>query len=131
MSKAQIYLLLTIKTASLLQKENVKAPLKFISISFLITLYKHGIIQNFIKLGSVFFSKQPNILIYLRYFFTNSTVKNLKIISKPSLYLHLCFRDVCLIHDKKHTLFISTSKGILTNLECKLKKLGGIVLFKC
>jgi small subunit ribosomal protein S8 len=131
MSRSHIHLLLTIKTASLLQKERVQVPLKFASLSFLTMLYKHGIIQNFIKIGSVFTIKQSKILIYLRYFFSKPIVKNLKFFSKPSLYLYLSFNDVCLINDKKHTLFISTSKGILTNLECKIKKIGGIVLFKC
>lgn len=131
MNKSQISLLLAIKIASTLQKERLQIPLKKVSIPFLITLYKHGIIQNFLKLGVSSNEKEPKCLIYLRYFFNKSIVKNLKILSKPSLYLHLRFTDICLLHDRKHTLFISTSKGILTNFECKIKKIGGIALFKC
>jgi ribosomal protein S8 len=112
MNKNQISLLLAIKTASVLQKEKIQISLSKISILLLSALYKHGIIQNFIRLNSI-------------------VVKNFKIFSKPSINLYLSFADICLIQDKKHTLFLSTSNGILTNFECKLKKVGGIILFKC
>jgi small subunit ribosomal protein S8 len=131
MNKSQISLLLAIKTASVSQKEKIKVSLNKISIFLLNALYKHGIIQNFIKLDAGQAAQSPKFLIFLRYFFNKPVVKNLKTFSKPSLKLYLRFADICLIHDKKHTLFLSTSKGILTNFECKLKKIGGIILFKC
>ena len=131
MNKNQIHLLLAIKTASILQKETLYFSLKIVSISFLTILYKQGLIQNFIKLNVKFFKKQIKILIFLRYFFNKLIFKNLKFFSKPSLYLYLNYTNICLTYDKKHTLFLSTSKGILTNFECKVKKIGGIILFKC
>lgn len=132
MPKNQIFLLLAIKTASTLQKERVQISLSKASIPFLVTLYKHGLIQNFLLSGPlVTLKKKIQILIYLRYFFNKPICKNLKILSKPSLTLCLTFTDICLIYDKRHTIFLSTSSGILTNLECKKKKIGGITLFKC
>lgn len=130
MNKNQISLLLAIKTASILQKEKIQISLSKISILLLSALYKHGIIQNFIKLNVAHNGNSPKFLIFLRYFFNKPVVKNFKIFSKPSINLYLRFADICLIQDKKHTLFLSTPKGILTNFECKSKKVGGIVLFK-
>lgn len=131
MNKSQIFLLFAIKTATVLQKEKIKISLTKINISLLSALYKHGIVQNFIKLDATQPGKSPKFLIYLRYFFNKPVVKNFKVFSKPSLNLYLRFFDICLIQDKKHTLFLSTPNGILTNFECKLKKIGGIVLFRC
>jgi ribosomal protein S8 len=131
MNKSQIYLLLAVKSASTLQKEKIQVSLNKVSIPFLITLYKHGIIQNFILLNNWRNKQKIKILIYLRYFFNKSVCKNLKFFSKPSLFTFLPYADICLLYDKKHTLFLSTSSGILTNLECKIKKIGGVALFKC
>ena len=35
------------------------------------------------------------------------------------------------INIRKNVLFLSTSQGILTHLECKQRKLGGILFFIC
>ena len=131
MNKNQIIILSILKVASLFKKNTVSIYLNKNSISFILLLYKQGIIQNFFIFPSSLEKNKFKILIYLRYYFDKSIYKNLKIISKPSMLHYVHFSDLCLIYDKKHTIFISTSKGILTNFECKLKKLGGLVLFKC
>lgn len=131
MNRSQIFLLLAIKTASILQKERIHVSLNKVSIPFLVILYRHGIVQNFTLLNNTTNKINIKILIYLRYFFNKPVCKNLKILSKPSLFFQVSFTDLCLLHDKKHILFLSTSKGILTNLDCKIKNLGGIALFKC
>lgn len=131
MNRSQIFLLLAIKTASILHKERIQLYLNKISMPLLVVLYKHGVIQNFTLLNNKLNKKSIKILIYLRYFFNKTVCKNLKFISKPSLFLFLSFSDICLLYDKRHTLFLSTSAGILTSLECKKKKIGGVALFKC
>lgn len=131
MTKSQIYLLLAIKTASTLQKDSIQISFKKTIIPLLITLYRQGLIQNFIKLGTNIVNNQKIFLIYLRYFFNKPVFKNLKFFSKPSSCLYFNFLDICLLQDKKHIVFLSTPKGILTNLECKVKKTGGLVLFRC
>jgi len=131
MKKSQIFLLLAIKSASIFKKEKIQILLKKLNLPFLILLYKYGIIQNFLKLNITFNKTQLKFLIYLRYFFNKPVCKNLKLLSKPSLCIALRFIDICLLYDKKHTLFFSTSQGIITNLECKIKHLGGNILFSC
>lgn len=128
MNKNLLSLLIILKAASLMQKESLQV--QSIQVDYLLVkvLYKHGIIQNFIKQNN---SCRSTILIFLRYFFNVAAFQFFKILSKPSLVLHLKFRDLNLLHDKKHTLFLQTSKGILSNFECKVKKIGGIALFKC
>ena len=131
MNQSQIHLLNIIKIGSILQKNKVELSYKKNYFSFLNLLYKHGIIQNFFKIKISFLTPYYKILIYFRYFFNKNNIRNLKILSKPSLYLHLNYSDICSLYDKKHILFFSTNKGILTSLQCKMLKIGGFVLFKC
>jgi small subunit ribosomal protein S8 len=130
MNKNFITLLSLLKVASVENKEIVQIPLKKANNKLLIALYKHGLIQNFTQVNSISLSN-PKTLIRLRYSFNNSFCKNIKLLSKPSVYLYLSYESICRLSDKRHILFLSTNKGILTNLECKIKRVGGIALFTC
>ena len=130
MNKNNLILLNLLKSASILQKNNIIVPLKKSNINLLILLYKQGLIQNFIFLSNTFF-KHPKILIKLRFFFNKSICKNLKLLSKPGLYLYLTFEEISLLYDKRHIIYFSTINGLLTNFACKKKQIGGIALFKC
>ncbi len=128
MNNQTITLLMLIKTASLENKNAFLITFKKSILKLLPVLYKQGIIQNF---SVVTILNKQKILINLRYSFNKPICKNIKLLSKPSLYLHLTFTDICLLCDKRHLLFLSTKKGILTSLECKIYGTGGTALFLC
>ena len=69
------------------------------------------------------------IFITLRYFNNKSVFKNLKIFSTPSKINFLNTKDLAKVTNKKFILFLSTSQGLLTNIECKKKNIGGKLLF--
>ncbi len=131
MNTSTITLFSAIKTASILQKERIFLPYTKLTISFLKLFYKCGLIQNFYIIKKASFLVASKVLVYIRYYFNLPIFNTFKIISKPSIYFYLKFADLCLISDKRHTLFLSTSYGVLSNLECKKKRLGGIALFRC
>jgi ribosomal protein S8 len=130
MNKNSIHLLTLLKVASIAKKHKVIVPFNKINIKILNSLYTNGIIQNFIQFSDLKSTKKY-LIVQLRFFFHMSTCSLIKIISKPSLYYYLSFSDLCLLFDKRQLLFLSTTAGILTSVECKQKKLGGIILFKC
>jgi ribosomal protein S8 len=41
----------------------------------------------------------------------------------------LTLKDISKIKSRKNVLFLSTSKGFLTSLDCKKQKIGGTLLF--
>jgi small subunit ribosomal protein S8 len=130
MNKNLITLLSLLKVASIENKETILIPLKKANNKLLIALYKQGLIQNFTQVNSLSLSV-PKTLIRLRYSFNKSLCKNIKLLSKPSVYLYLNYESICRLYDKRHILFLSTNKGILTNFECKVLRVGGIALFTC
>jgi small subunit ribosomal protein S8 len=120
-----IYLLLKLKNFSVQQKEYVYISYNKQYIEVLKILYQQGLIQSY-KL-----QKNAIILIVLRYYFNKPIFKDLKIVSKPSNSYYLKLIDLHFLSDKKYKLFISTSKGLLTGMECKQYGLGGKLLFIC
>jgi ribosomal protein S8 len=130
MNKNIIIILMLLKVASLENKSSILVKKKKSNFRLLTSLYKEGFIQNFLQLESLDFFKSK-CLISLRYSFLKPVFLNLKLLSKPSKYINLCFSDICLLYSKKHILFLSTSKGILTLFECKMYGIGGTALFIC
>jgi small subunit ribosomal protein S8 len=125
MTKTLINFLITIKNASNLKKEILKFYFskKFILLAKI--LYKKGLIQDFWLEKT----KKLQIVIALKYSSNNSNYKILKIVSKPSKFLFFSSNDIFRLYEK-HTIYIfSTSLGYLTSLECKQKKIGGILFF--
>jgi ribosomal protein S8 len=54
---------------------------------------------------------------------------DLKILSKPSLIKYVSLKDLKKNPKKKTVVFLSTTKGILTDSQCKLRSIGGKLLF--
>lgn len=126
MTALLINFLIAIKNASIFKKELLKIfyNKKFILLSKM--LYKQGLIQDF------WLEKQQinfKIVILLKYVYNFSNFKNFKIVSKPSRSLFFSFQDIFKIYEKQVLYIFSTSLGYLTSLECKQKKVGGILFF--
>jgi len=120
-----IYLLIKLKNFSLQQKEFVYIPYNKQYLEILKILYQQGFIQSY-KL-----QKDSRLLIVLRYYYSKPIFKDLKLVSKPSNSHYLKLKDLYFLSNKKYIYFISTTKGLLTGLECKQYGLGGKLLFIC
>jgi len=119
----------TIKNASLSNNEIVSLPYNKFILNLLVVLYKEGFVQSFKVYQSD--SSQRKIDIVLRYYYNKSSLKSLKIVSSPSKIKYLDYSSLTKLSVKKSVLFLSTSLGILTAVECKRKKIGGILFFIC
>lgn len=125
-----IQFLLALRNSSLSQKETLVVEHNRTREKMTKLLYNEGFIQSFtLQMNPLL--KVNQILIKLRYCFDKPQLKNLKVLSKPSHVKYMRLADLSNIPDKKLVLFFSTDLGLLTNLECKKKKIGGKLLFVC
>lgn len=74
------------------------------------------------------------IKVYLKYYQNNSTLRGVATLSKPSLKFFIKFKNLQrFAFNNKFSIngFIvcSTSRGLLTDIECVLMKTGGKALF--
>lgn len=126
MNSTLIKFLISIKNSSIFKKEQLKIfyNKKFILLAKI--LYKQGLIQDF-------YLKKENynfyLIINLKYNYNFSNFKNFKIVSKPSRSIFFSFKDISKIYEKQVLYIFSTSLGYLTSLECKQKKIGGLLFF--
>jgi len=124
MNNGLVKLLLSLKNASMTKNTSVILKCTTLQVNVLQKLYVEGFIQSFSF-------KNNFAYVNLRYSFGKSVFRNFKIVSKPSLSYSLSLRELFKLEDKKLVFFISTPKGLLTNVECKTFKIGGKLLFIC
>jgi ribosomal protein S8 len=119
-----------LKNASLIKSESISLEYSFLILNIIKNLYKEGFIQSF-KITKNLKTNKKDILVNLRYYFNKSIFKKLKILSSSSKIKALDFQNLSRLNIKKDVLFLSTSEGVVTHLECKYRKLGGILFFIC
>jgi ribosomal protein S8 len=119
-----------LKNASLIKSESISLGYSFLILNIIQNLYKEGFIQSF-KIKKDLVTDKKFILVNLRYYFNKSIFNKLKTISSASKIKALDFENLSRLNIKKDVLFLSTSEGILTHLECKHRNLGGVLFFIC
>jgi small subunit ribosomal protein S8 len=122
MTNSLVNFLVTLKNASNLKHEFILVKFSFSHLQIVESLYLEGFIQSY-KV------KENSLYLKLRYFFNKSILKNLKLVSTPSNFRFLNLKNLSRLSNKNSTVFISTSRGVLTLSQCKSLKLGGKVLF--
>lgn len=123
-----IEFLIKLKNATLARKEKIITPFNRLSLELVKCLYREGFVQSF---HIEKHSNEQKITVFLRFFYNKGLLRDLKIISTPSFVRYLTLQDICKLNMRKSVMFFSTSKGILTTLECKKYQLGGSLLFLC
>lgn len=106
--------------------DSVEMPGSTIKIELAKVLKKQGYIKNFkfIKDG-----KQGVLRVYLKYDANKShAICKLERISKPSRRVYVRHKDVRPVFSGMGISILSTSRGILTDKEARLQKVGGEVL---
>ena len=87
-------------------------------------LYKEGFIQYF-------FLRNNKLVVGLRYFLGENNLKSVIIISRPSFYKNIRYKDITKIKQTNNVVAVSTDVGILNLYDCKKQKIGGKILFVC
>lgn len=112
----------TIKNGCLTKKSKIVQQKSKQTINILNILIKEGYIKTY-KINS-----KNHLDIYLKYRKTESVIKKIKRLSKPGKRLYITNKD---LYKKKTGLYlISTSIGILTDLQAKKLNVGGELICK-
>jgi small subunit ribosomal protein S8 len=118
-------LLVSIKNGYSNKNKYAYCKLNFLCINVLWALYKEELIYDF------YVDKLNNkIQIRLKYFKDKPIIKNLNLISKPSLIVFSNFNNLKKFSTNYDYFFISTSNGVISSAFAnKNLNVGGIVLF--
>ena len=114
-----------IRNASKAKKVRVQIPGSKTKISLAGIMKKHGYILDFEVIDD---NKQNIINIVLKYRNGISAISGMKRISKPGLRIYKNSVEIPRVLNGLGTAVISTSNGLLTDKEAKLKSVGGEVL---
>lgn len=131
MNSRIVFFLLKLKNAALYKKEVVIVDFKQDYIPILKLLYGEGYIQTFLVEKNNIKNKIV-IKIYLRYIYNIFSLSNLKLLSKQSCIKTISYKQLSFnVYDIRKTFFITTNKGLTTQLGCKMNRLGGSLFFMC
>lgn len=119
-------MLTRIRNANRMRHEKVEMPASRLKSDILSVLKKEGFINDFVVMKD---GAQGKIVVTLKYTASKERViKGLKRISKPGLRVYSAAEDLPKVLNGLGVALISTSKGILTDREARLAKIGGEVL---
>nr|CAJ18188.1 ribosomal protein S8 [Halimeda hummii] len=113
-----------IRNAYLVGHNMVRVPLTSTNRSILEILVRHGFIQNFHKQEMPTFPFQQ----FLVTFKSKFVIRKLQRLSRPGCRLYASAQNIPQIRGQLGIIFISTSKGILSDREARYFKLGGEIL---
>ncbi|MDP8292569.1 MAG: 30S ribosomal protein S8 [Candidatus Orphnella occulta] len=117
-----------IRNASSVKKENLECPLSGMRKSICEILKREGFIRDYRVLKD---SRQGKLRLYLKYSadkFKTPAITNLKKISKSGLRIYKKSEDLPEVLGGRGIAIISTSKGVLTDSECRKSNIGGELL---
>jgi len=115
-------LLSVLKNGCLLNATHVEIKKIRYCIPILKLLYTEGYIQNFIV-------HKKTIVIFFRYYRGTNCIRMLKNFVKPSRFVYIKKHQLWLFSRYNGTLFLSTTRGIITHFDSLRYNLGGKILF--
>lgn len=118
--------LASLKNAFVAKKEELIVPYSYTIFKISEILKSQGYIENFRKIED---SKRMYIKLYLKYKNKKSVISQVRRISKPSRRVYVKKGEIPQVLGGRGLALISTSKGLLTDIQARQSGLGGEVLF--
>jgi len=119
-------MLTSVRNAGKAHKETVDVPASKICETIVKMLKKEGYIENLRRIED---NKQGTLRIYLKYDqHEKFVISELKKISKPGLRVYVESDRIPRVLNGLGSAIISTSKGLLTDVQAREQKVGGEVL---
>ena len=124
-------MLIGIKNAQAVGKENVLIPFSKIKLRILEILKDGGFIENFERRKKKGIKVEHEYLfVTLKYHDKEGAITNFKLVSKPSRHMYVGVEDLKPVRSGYGMAVVSTSKGIMSSKEAKKNNLGGEMLFE-
>jgi len=120
-------LIIRLKNGSDAKKSSVSLLYSKFALNVAHALKKAGYVGNIEKKGKIF---TKEIEVSLVYFETGARIHGVERISKSSRRVYMKSGDIRMYKSGFGNTFLSTPKGIMTDIEAKKNKVGGEVLFK-
>lgn len=118
-------LLTRIRNAQTVNKESVVLPFSKLKFNLVNILVRQGYLAQAEKIDAL---GKAMIKIRLKYFNRQPVIRSLKMISTPGRRLYCTTKDLPYVLDNLGIAIISTSQGLMTNVEARKKKIGGEVI---
>jgi ribosomal protein S8 len=107
---------------------NYKHKKKF--FNFKIKNYDKEVIKILIKYNIIkYVRKTSKFTIFLKYML-NKPVFELKNLYKPSNIRYISYKNLIKLNNTRHIYILSTNIGIISSIEAKKKKIGGVLVVK-
>ncbi|MEP9412303.1 MAG: 30S ribosomal protein S8 [Candidatus Brocadia sp.] len=117
-------MLTRIRNASMIKRESVDIPTSKLKISILKILKEEGFIKEFKEIPGG--NKQGSVRVYLKYGpLKQQIINNLERVSKSSRRIYRKAEEVGKVFGGIGIAIYSTSKGIISDKECRKLKIGG------
>jgi small subunit ribosomal protein S8 len=121
-------MLTRIRNANLAYQEKVDIPSSLMKLEIARVLRDQGFIKNFKLVKS---RKQGVIRVFLKYGIgKDRVIEGIQRISKPSLRIYVPSHRIPRVFSGLGIAILSTSKGVMTDHEARLQKVGGELLCK-
>lgn len=127
MENSVVDLIIRIKNGYLAGKDNVSASYSKFKEEVLKKLKQLKFIKDY-KIEEVDSVKKV-LVVDLLYIENNPALTDVKIYSKPGRHYYVSYKDLKPVLSGYGYSILSTPKGIMTNKEARLKKVGGELLF--
>ncbi len=116
-----------IRNASMIRRESVDIPLSKIKFAILKILKEEGYIKEYKEISDG--PKYGAVRVYLKYGpLKQQVINKIERVSKSSRRVYKKSAEVGKIYDGVGTAIYSTSRGIISDKECRRQKIGGELL---
>ena len=116
-----------IRNAIMRKHATVESPSSKLKVQIATVLKKEGFIEDFAQAKTE--SGLPRLVVTLKYDAQgDSVIRGLKRISSPGLRRHAGFGKLKPVLNGQGVAIVSTSKGLMTDFECRDLKVGGEVI---
>lgn len=120
-------LVIRIKNATLANRKEVVIPFSNLSKKIAELLVKEGFLE---KVTVETIEGRKAIKAIIKYEKRKPVFSDVKIVSKPSLRIYEPKKNIFKFKRGKHTVVLSTSKGVLTGEKARKEGVGGEILFE-
>tara|TARA_B100000427_G_scaffold328610_1_gene342155 strand:+ start:1086 stop:1484 length:399 start_codon:yes stop_codon:yes gene_type:complete len=117
-----------IKNGLMRAKTKIEMPSSNYKIKILEVLKSEGFIINFSLTDSA--NNKQNLLIDLKYHSGSPVINNIERISKPGRRVYASATSLPKINNGLGIAILSTSKGVMSDLDARKNKLGGEIICK-
>jgi small subunit ribosomal protein S8 len=121
-----IDLAIRIKNGYMARRETIESPSSLFRIQVLKKLEELGYVESFEEYGDI----KKNVTINLSYKNGEPAVSNVKLFSTPGQRQYVAAKQLKPVLNGLGHAIISTSRGIMSNVEAKKQKVGGELLFE-